>query len=75
MGKGGYSGGSRNRGPQDEGWLLLRKAILTNSLLLAAEAWSTVTDADNHRLEQVESALLKSLVKGHSKTPTIFHHL
>ena len=48
--------------------LLLRKAILTNSLLFSAEAWSAVTDADIHRLEQVDFALLKSLVNGHSKT-------
>ena len=55
--------------------LLLRKAILTNSLLFSAEAWSAVTDTDIHRLEQVDSALLKSLVNGHSKTATIVHHL
>ena len=55
--------------------LLLRKAILTNSLLFSAEAWSAVTDADIHRLEQVDLALLKSLVNGHSKTAAIFHHL
>ena len=30
--------------------LLLRKAILTSSLLFSAEAWSAVTDAEIHRL-------------------------
>ena len=55
--------------------LLLRKAILTSSLLFSAEAWSAVTDAEIHRLEQVDTALLKSLVQGHSKTAVIFHHL
>ena len=55
--------------------LLLRKAILTSSLLFSAEAWSAVTDAELHRLEQVDSSLLKSLAKGHSKTPVVFHHL
>ena len=47
--------------------LLLRKAILTSSLLFSAEAWSAITDAEIHRLEQVDSALLRSLVNGHSK--------
>ena len=55
--------------------LILRKAILTNSLLFSAEAWSNVTDKDIKRLEQVDSSLLKFLVKGHSKTPVVFHHL
>ena len=45
--------------------LLLRKAILTSSLLFSAEAWSAVTDAKLYRLEQVDSALLESLTKGH----------
>ena len=58
-----------------EAGLLLRKAILTNSLLFSAEAWSNVSDKDIKRLEQVNTSLLKSLVKGHSKTPVVFHHL
>jgi hypothetical protein len=58
-----------------EAGLLLRKAILTNSLLFSAEAWCNVEDKDIKRLEQVDSALLKSLSKGHSKTPVVFHHL
>ena len=58
-----------------EAGLLLRKAILTNSLLFSAEAWSNVSDQDVKRLEQVNTCLLKSLVKGHSKTPVVFHHL
>ena len=55
--------------------LLLRKAILTSYLLFSAEAWSAVSESELYRLEQVDSALLKSLAKGHSKTPLIFHHL
>ena len=35
------------------------KAILTNSLLFSAEAWSNVTDKDKKRLEQVDTCLLK----------------
>jgi hypothetical protein len=58
-----------------EAGLLLRKAILTNSLLFSAEAWSNVSEQDIKRLEQVDTTLLKSLVKGHSKTPVVFHHL
>ena len=55
--------------------LLLRKAILTSSLLYSSEAWSAVSEAEIMRLEQVDSALLKGLVEGHSKTATIFHYL
>jgi hypothetical protein len=58
-----------------EAGLILRKAILTSSLLFTAEAWHNVTDKEIKGLEQVDSALLRSLVKGHSKTPVIFQHL
>ena len=58
-----------------EAGLMLRKAILTNSLLFSSEAWSNVKDTDLKRLEQVDTALLRSFTKGHSKTPTVFHHL
>ena len=52
--------------------LLLRKAILTSALLYSAEAWSAVSETEIKRLEQVDSALLKGLVEGHSKTPLFF---
>ena len=55
--------------------LLMRKAILVSSLLWSAEAWSDIKERDLKRLEQVDSAYLKSLVKGHSKNPKNFHHL
>ena len=55
--------------------LILRKAILVNSLLFTAEAWSGVREADLVRLEQVDLALLRSLVSGHSKCATEFAHL
>ena len=55
--------------------LLLRKAILTSGLLFSAEAWSSVTDSGIQRLEQVDSALLRSLVNCHSKTANILYHL
>ena len=55
--------------------LILRKAILVNSLLFTAEAWSGVREADLVRLEQVDLALFRSLVSGHSKYATEFAHL
>ena len=48
-----------------EAVLILRKAMLTNSLVFCAEAWSDVSNADIRRFEQVDTALLKSLVKEH----------
>jgi hypothetical protein len=55
--------------------LMLRKAILTSGLLYSAEAWSAVSESEIKRLEQVDTALIKGLVKGHSKTATVFHYL
>ena len=55
--------------------LMLRKAILVNSLLFSAEAWSGVTDKQIARLEVVDTALLRKITNGHSKCPTEFHHM
>ena len=55
--------------------LLLRRAILVNSLLFTAETWSGIREADLVRLEQVDFALLNSLVSGHSKCPREFPYL
>jgi hypothetical protein len=55
--------------------LMLRKAMLTSGLLYSAEAWSAVSESEIKRLEQVDTALIKGLVKGHSKTATVFHYL
>ena len=55
--------------------LLLRKAILVNSLLFTAETWSGVREADLVRIEQVDQALMNSLVSGHSKCPREFAYL
>ena len=55
--------------------LVLRMAILTNSLLFCLEAWSNLNEQSLKRLEQVDSALLRALVNGHSKCPVIFFHL
>ena len=46
--------------------LLLRKAVLTSSLLFTAKAWHNVTDQDLKRLEQVDTALLRGIMNGHS---------
>ena len=51
--------------------LLLRKAILTSALLYSAKAWSAVSETEIKQLEQVDSALLKGLVEGHSKHPPV----
>ena len=49
--------------------LLLRKALLVSSLLFTAETWSGVKEAQIKRLEQVDQALLRSLLMCHSKVP------
>ena len=46
---------------------LLTRAILTICLQFSAEARSAVTDAKIHKLEPVDSTLLKSLVNGDRK--------
>ena len=58
-----------------EAGLLLRKAILHSSLLFSAEAWSNVNIKEIKRLEQVDTHLLKLLLEGHSKCPSVFYHL
>merc|ERR1711989_283291 len=58
-----------------EAGLLLRKAILHSSLLFSAEAWSNVNIKEIKRLEQVGTHLLKLLLEGHSKCPSVFYHL
>ena len=52
--------------------LMLRKSILTSGLLYSAEAWSAVSENEIKRLEQVDASLIKGLVNGHSKTPSVF---
>ena len=58
-----------------EAGLRLREAILVNSLLYSAEAWSGVTEKQLRRLEVMDTSLLVKLTGGHSKCPTEFHHL
>jgi hypothetical protein len=58
-----------------EAGLLLRQAILINSLLYSAEAWSGLTDRHLARLEVVDTALLRRLTGGHAKCASEFYHL
>ena len=55
--------------------LLLRQAMLLNGNLFNSEAWHAISDSDIKLLETIDEHLLRSLVKGHSKTPLEFLHL
>ena len=55
--------------------LILRKALLVSSLLFTAETWSGVKEAQIRRLEQVDQALLRSLLSCHSKVPLEFLYM
>ena len=56
--------------------LQLRKALLVSSLLFTSETWSGVQEAQLRRLEQVDQALLRSLLyTAHSKVAVEFLHL
>ena len=55
--------------------LLLRKAILVNSLLFTAETWSGIKETSLKRLEQVDEALHRSILSSHSKASVEFLHL
>ena len=52
--------------------LNLRMTKLVNGTIYSSEAWGKVTEAELTRLEQVDFALLRSLVSGHSKTSRAF---
>ena len=49
--------------------------MLINGILYNSEAWHGVTNAHIAKLESIDSALLKGILKAHSKTPTEFLHL
>ena len=44
-------------------------------MVIMAEAWSNVSDADMERLKQVSTAALRALVDGHSKCSKAFYYL
>ena len=52
--------------------LKLRDAKLINGMIYSTEAWSRISDTEVTRLEQVDFALLRSLVEAHSKCSKAF---
>ena len=48
--------------------------MLVNGMLFNSEAWHGVTSAHIVKLESVDEALLRGLLKAHSKTPKEFLH-
>jgi hypothetical protein len=55
--------------------MMLREAMLINGILFNSEAWHGVTRKDVKELERLDEALLRGMVKAHSKTPTEFLYL
>ena len=55
--------------------LQLRQAMLVNGMLFNSEAWHSITEDELRMLEAVDEHLLRSLVKGHSKTSIEFLYL
>ena len=55
--------------------LKLRQAMLLNGILYNSEAWHNISESEIKMLEQVDEYLLRTLVKGHSKTPLEFLYL
>ena len=53
----------------------LRQAMLLNGILYNSEAWHALSETEIKILETVDEHLLRSLVKGHSKTPIEFLYL
>ena len=55
--------------------LHLRQAMFINGVLFNSDAWHGVTKTDIEKFEIIDNFLLKSIVKAHSKTTTVFTHL
>ena len=55
--------------------LKMRDSKLCNGMLFSIEAWSYISDREMDRMEQVELALLKTLINGHSKCNRAFYYL
>ena len=49
--------------------ILLRNAMLVNSMLFNAEAWQGISVEDIESMSRVDEALLRGLLSAHSKTP------
>ena len=52
--------------------LKLREAMLINGILFNSEAWHGVTLAHIAKLEAIDEALLRGILKAHTKTPKEF---
>ena len=52
--------------------LKMREAKLLNSMIFSTEEWSSISNGEMTRLEQVDMSLLRSLVEGHSKCSRAF---
>ena len=52
--------------------LKLREAKIVNGMIYSTEAWSSISNAELTRLEQVDMSGLRALVQGHSKCSTAF---
>ena len=52
--------------------LKMREAKLLNGMIFSTEAWTSISDTELTRMEQVDLALLRSLVEGHSKCSKAF---
>ena len=55
--------------------LKMRETKLCNNLLFSGEAWSSISERDMDRLEQVDLSLIRSLTGSHSKTVKEFLYL
>ena len=55
--------------------LHLRQAMLINGILYNSEVWHAISEEEIRMLEMVDEHLLRSIVKGHSKTPLEFLYL
>ena len=55
--------------------LKMRESKLCNGILFSTEAWSSISERDMDRLEQLDLALLKQLVDGHSRCSKVFYYL
>ena len=55
--------------------MLMRNAMLVNSMLFNSEAWQGIVKDDIQQLTRVDQSLFKQLFSSHSKTPTEAHFL
>ena len=55
--------------------LKLREAMLINGILFNSEAWHDLTLAHIAKLESIDEALIKGILKAHTTTPKEFLYL